>query len=129
MDITIAYDSQAAALMVNSPCAPTDKYHWWLEARAAQRALRARHVAILFVWVPAHGKKPDYRCKSDIDTATLRRLNAAADEGATIALDKALRENGGGAYAAALATTRARSLQLFGYAALVASIVERHWAA
>ncbi len=70
-----------------------------------------------------------YTCDSELDTRTLRRLNAAADEGATAALLTALWENGGEAHAANFALVNRRSLTLFGYGATVASLVERAWTA
>ncbi len=126
LHVRIAYDSKAAAQSLQGP-APVECLGWWHDFATARRSLRLKDVTLDFVWVPVHGRHPIHVCQTAWPPGLLRRLTAAADDGASRALHRAIQDGRSDINDADLLTRRRPRSEIFGFAGMVAEILSRNW--
>ncbi len=119
---TIIYDCKSACDLLLSKVPPDERSGYWCQARDALARCAANGLKVRWVWVPSHGKRPDFRCAS-FSSELARRLNDLADAAATAALVRIARSSGRQNWCSLRDTARARTSELFAYAAAVAQLL------
>lgn len=90
--VWIAVDCESVILAIQG-CKGFDYFLLLERVRQARRDLQALGLRIAFVWVPSHGKRPNWKPPHGLNGTLLRALNHSADEAAGQCMERRRRNS------------------------------------